>query len=153
VPPSRQVLGPVLLFYAPPPFVPEDPGGVELLPQHEIEALFARLPRGEIAESGLAEVTSPVLGSRAPAGELAAVCRCRRWPNDVAHLSVLADPAHRRQGHAGRALAAAIRQALSRGLLPQWRAGAVASQAAASEAVARSVGLVQYGAELSLELA
>ena len=74
------------------------------------------------------------------------MCGYRRWPNDVAHLSVLAHPGHRREGHARRAAAAAIRRAIDDQLLPQWRA-----RSPASRALARRLGLVELGAQLSLE--
>lgn len=98
----------------------------------KIQAAHGHLPREEIA-------------SRTVAGEVAA-CGYRRWRNNVAHLSVLTDSAHRQRGHARRAAAAAIRHALTDGLLPQRRARPVASQA-----VARRTGLVAYGAQPSLE--
>jgi len=49
-------------------------------------------------------------------------------------------------GHARRAAAAATRQAITENLLPQWRARPPASQA-----LARSLGLIELGAQLSLQ--
>lgn len=108
--------------------------------------MFRAVPPDDLDESGLAEVTDPVVVARAADGEIAAACGYRVWPNGVAHLSVLADPRHRRQGHARRAATAAIARALDERLLPQWRA-----RPRASRALGWALGLVEMGAQLGLE--
>jgi hypothetical protein len=146
LPPTRAVLGPAALFYPPAGFAAADVPGVEQVPTGDARELFRVVAADELDESGLLEVTGPLFASRAAGGGLAAVCGYRRWPNQVAHLSVLAHPGHRREGHARRAAAAAIRRAVDEGLLPQWRA-----RPAASQGLARRLGLVELGAQLSLE--
>jgi GNAT superfamily N-acetyltransferase len=146
LPPTRGVLGPAGLFYPPAGFEPGRATGVDLVAAADVRSLFGVVAPDELDESGLAEVTEPVVVSRVAGGEIAAACGYRVWPNGVAHLSVLADPRHRRQGHARRAATAAIARALDAGLLPQWRA-----RVAASQALARSLGLVEMGGQLGLE--
>jgi len=146
LPATRSVLGPVPLFYPPPGYVPGEVPRVERVSHDDLEALFRTVRPDELDESGLVEVMSPVFASRTAPGELAAVCGYRRWPNGVAHLSVLTDPDHRRQGHARRAAVVAIRHATDEGLLPQWRARPPASQA-----LAHSLGFIESGAQLSFE--
>jgi hypothetical protein len=146
LPPTRAVLGPARLFYPPVGFRPVQPSGIEVVVGDEAEALFAAVAADELDESGLRNITSPAFASRSSNGDLAAVCGYRRWPNGAAHLGVLAHPAYRRQGHARRAAAAAIARAVDEQLLPQWRARPPASQA-----VARSLGLIELGAQLSFE--
>ena len=69
------------------------------------------------------------------------------WPGSVAHLSVLTDPAFRGLGLAKLAGSSATADALSRGLLPQWRARVPASIRAAA-----SLGFVSGGSQLSIRL-
>ncbi|MHB8340030.1 MAG: GNAT family N-acetyltransferase [Mycobacteriales bacterium] len=69
------------------------------------------------------------------------------WPGQLAHLSVLTDPAARRRGYAKVVAAAAIRDAEGAGLLPQWRARPLASQR-----LAASLGLVRVGDQISVDL-
>jgi len=146
LPQTRAVLGPVSLFYPPDSFSVAQLGSVEEVRGDEIEELFAAVASDELEESGLAEITSPAFASRTREGQLAAVCGYRLWPNGVAHLSVLAHPNHRRDGHGRRAATVAIARAINEELLPQWRARLLASRA-----LARSLGFVEIGAQLNFE--
>jgi GNAT superfamily N-acetyltransferase len=146
LPPTRAVLGPASLFYPPAGFAIGEVPGVEEVSGEDLHELFHAVAPDELDESGLAEITGSLVASRAANGDLAAVCGYRRWPNEVAHLSVLAHPGHRGEGHGRRAAAAAIRRAMDEKLLPQWRARPPASQA-----LALDLGLVELGAQLSLE--
>ena len=145
MPPTRASLGPAALFYPPTGFVvstePADEASNE-----ELADLFAVASAEDLEESGLAHIESPTFVSRAADATVAAASGYRRWPNAVAHLSVLAHPAHRRQGHGRRASSAAVARAIDEGLLPQWRSRPVASQE-----LARAIGLVAVGAQLSLQ--
>lgn len=146
MPPTRAVRGPAALFYPPAAFAPGEATGVEVVPAADLGGLFRAVPPDDLDESGLAEVTGPVVVARAASGEIAAACGYRVWPNGVAHLCVLADPHHRRQGHARRAATAAIARALDERVLPQWRARVPASQA-----LAQALGFVEMGGQLGLE--
>lgn len=147
LPPTRAVRGPASLFYPPDAFSIDEVPVVEEVSAIDVQMLARAVSREELHESGVLDTAGgPIFGSRAPTGALAAVCGYRRWPNDVAHLSVLAHPGHRRDGHGRRAALAAIHRVLDEKLLPQWRARPVASRA-----LARDLGLIELGAQLSLE--
>lgn len=146
LPPTRGALGPAWLFYPPDGFSLSEVPDVEEVSSDDVHELFQAVSPKELDESGLLEITGRVFASRAANRDLAAVCGYRRWPNEVAHLSVLAHPRHRREGHGRRATAAAIRRAMDEHLLPQWRA-----RPAPSQALARNLGLIEVGAQLGLE--
>jgi hypothetical protein len=112
----------------------------------ELVDLLAAVTAGELEESGLAHIESPALVSRAPDGTVAAGSGYRRWPNDVAHLSVPTHPARRREGHGQPAAIAAVEYAINDGLLPQWRARPVESRD-----LARAIGLRSVGAQRCLQ--
>jgi hypothetical protein len=145
LPPTSSTLGPAALFYPPSGFAASSDEGETGSPE-ELDELLAAVDTTDLEESGVAHIESPAFVSRAPGGTVAAACGYRRWPNGVAHLSALAHPVWRRRGHGRRAATAAIRCAIHDELLPQWRARPVASQA-----LARTIGLVPVGAQLSLQ--
>jgi hypothetical protein len=146
LPATRTVLGPVPLFYLPQGYTAGENAHAEQVSKGELEGFATTAASDELDESGILNVTSPVFASRTDAGELAAVCGYRRWPNDVAHLSALTAPSHRQQGHGRSAALAAITHAIESGLLPQWRA-----RPSASQALARSLGLTRLGAQLNFD--
>lgn len=146
LPPTRAALGPASLFYPPNEFSVGGFGAVEEVSAADVESLLEAACPEELNESGVRELASPLFGSRSATGALAAVSGYRRWPNKVAHLAVLTHPDHRRGGHGRRVAVAAIRHAMDEHLLPQWRARPVASKM-----LARSLGLTELGAQLSLE--
>ena len=146
LPPTRGRLGPAALFHPPAGFRVDDARTVEEAPVDEVRSLFEEMPADELDESGLLEAKGTLFVSRSSTGAVAAACAYRRWPNDVAHLGVVTHPAHRRQGHGRLVATGALHRAIEEGLLPQWRARPLASQA-----LARSLGLEQMGAQLSLE--
>jgi hypothetical protein len=147
LPATGDVLGPAWLSYPPPGYVPPAlDGDVRPASPDDLASLFARVPRDDLLESSMDELPDPVFASRTPDGEVAAACGYRTWPNGVAHISVLTDPAHRRRGHARRAAHPALTHALDAGLLPQWRARPLASQALAAR-----LGLVRLGAQLGFQ--
>lgn len=147
LPPTAAVLGPAWLSYPPHDFAPgEGSDHPDPLSPAELAAFLARAPRDEVLESSMDDPLDHLFASRTATGALAAVCGYRRWANGVAHLSVLTDPTHRREGHGRRAATPAIRHAIGAGLLPQWRA-----RPAASKALARRLGLVEMGAQLGFQ--
>jgi GNAT acetyltransferase len=146
LPVSRAVLGPAALFYPPAGFKAHWRSGVEEACRGDVEDLITSASPDELDESGVHEITGPLFISRASTGDVAAACGYRCWPNHVAHLSVLTHSTHRREGHARRAAETAISHAIAEHLLPQWRA-----RPEGSRALARRLGLVELGAQLSLE--
>ncbi len=69
------------------------------------------------------------------------------WLGTTAHLCVLTAPAHRGRGLARVVAAAAARDALAAGLLPQWRA-----KPEPSRRVARALGFRELGSQLSIRM-
>src|SRR5262249_12305546 len=80
--------------------------------------------------------------------QLVAAAGYRVWLDDIAHLSVLVDPRHRGRQLAAMAAGSATEHALAHGLLAQWRA-----RPPVSRAVARKLGYVDVGQQISLRLA
>jgi hypothetical protein len=142
---ATATLGPSALLYPPTKFEPSPVAGEEAS-EEELAALLAAGDPEDLDESGLSQIETAAFVSRACDGAIASACGYRRWPNGVAHLSVLTLPEHRRQGHGCRAAAAAIRHAATEGLLPQWRARPIASQR-----LAIAVGLNRMGTQLSVQ--
>jgi hypothetical protein len=112
----------------------------------DAESLLACVSPEEAGESGLGEVTSG-LSMIDQGGSILAAAGYMHWPCGVAHLCVLAHPAHRGHGHAASAAADAIAHALVEGLLPQWRA-----RPERSKALAHALGLTQLGEQISIRL-
>ncbi|MGE0351769.1 MAG: GNAT family N-acetyltransferase [Gemmatimonadales bacterium] len=73
---------------------------------------------------------------------LAAVAGYEPWHSDIAHLQVFCHPGHRGTGAADAALREAVRHALERGLIPQYRA---ADRNPASRRLAERLGFMEYG--------
>ncbi len=142
---TAATLGPAQLFYPTANFEAAGEIGDEA-PEAELAQLLAASPPEDLDESGLAHIDSPAFVSRSSDGAIVSACGYRRWPNGVAHLSVLTHPEHRRRQHGRRAAAAAARHAVADGLLPQWRARPVASQR-----LALAIGFVRVGAQLSVQ--
>lgn len=140
------VLGPATLYYAESGAVPPSIDTV-VASLADLDDLMGSVSAADLEESGLCEVTSPLFVATDEHGIPTAACGYRRWPESLAHLCVLTQRKHRRQGW-GRAVAvAAIAHAIGEGLLPQWRA-----RPDPSKALARSLRLTERGAQLSLRL-
>ncbi|MFI6160657.1 GNAT family N-acetyltransferase [Micromonospora haikouensis] len=65
----------------------------------------------------------------------------------MAHLCVLTEPSHRGHGLARAAASAAVADAVTNHLLPQWRA-----RPEPSRRVAQALGFRQLGAQLSIRI-
>jgi hypothetical protein len=145
LPSISEVLGPAALFYPTDDIPALSVDEVEETTLDQLDALLGAVNAHELDESGITKVTETLFVTRSTVGAPIAACGYRIWPNGVAHLSVLTHPKHRRVGHGGTVAAAAIHRALNEGLLPQWRA-----RPSPSKALARKLGLVELGAQLSL---
>lgn len=152
LPPATATLGPAELFYPPDDFIPaaagDDDAHHRSMTPDELSHFVETAKGADLEESGIAHIESPAFVSRTTDGAVASACGYRRWPNGVAHLSVLTHAQHRRLAHARSAAAAAIAHAVSEGLLPQWRARPLASQR-----LAVALGLTHMGTQLSVQLA
>ncbi|MFM9609049.1 GCN5-related N-acetyltransferase [Streptomyces sp. V2] len=136
-----EVLGPATLGYLP-------PGGLRgttsaSASPEAVRALLNAVGDEDAAESGLADIDSPVFATH---GILAAAGYAL-WPTAVAHLCVLTAPEARGRGLATEVAGAAVRHALEAGLLPQWRA-----RAGASRRVAGKLGFREVGEQVSVRL-
>lgn len=142
------VLGPAQLFYpvGDPTQWPPD-GRVTAADPGALHDLLASAGSGEAAESGLGEIEGSASTIRL-AETVVAAAGWQPWPNGVAHLCVLTRPGHRKRGLGAAVSQDAIRRAAGDGWIPQWRARPLASQR-----LARHLGLVQVGAQLSFRLA
>lgn len=147
----RHTLGPARLYYGrPPSTVPAHATvGPLAVDDPRVQAVLADATDEERAESAVDDTTSSVFVALAPDGSPAAAAGWRVWPQEVAHVSVLAAAAHRGTGAAFAASHAALTAAVAAGLLPQWRA---AEGNLASIALAERLGLEYFGDQLSIRL-
>jgi GNAT superfamily N-acetyltransferase len=148
--PVNEVLGPAVLGYVSRDgFRPVRAGrSVErLAPGHQdLMALVKSVPTEDAGESGMAEITSAAFVVRKGA-DVVAAAGFQAWPAAAAHLCVLTAPEGRGRGLARQVASVAVAQALTEGLLPQWRARPMASRN-----VARALGFRELGSQLSLRL-
>ncbi|WP_250005994.1 GNAT family N-acetyltransferase [Actinoplanes sp. M2I2] len=112
----------------------------------ELTSLVGKVSEAEAGEAGLDEVTSPVFVLRS-GGEMVAAAGYAIWPAGTAHLSVLTAAEYRGRGLARAVASAAVADASAAGLVSQWRA-----RPEASRRVARALGFVELGAQLSIRL-
>ena len=111
-----------------------------------IAAFLALVPEDDRDEASIDECTSPLACIRAD-GMIVAAAGYRVWLDDVAHISVLVAPDHRGAGLATTVARAATEHAFAHGFVAQWRA-----RPAASQAVARKLGYVELGQQISIRL-
>lgn len=145
LPKVNAVLGPAGLFYPSGPVLEATAGAAEEIEPGGLGPLLESVSQEDLDESGLVEITSTASVIRATDGKIVAACGYRRWPNGVAHLSVLVHPDYRREGHGLVVGAAAIARASEEGLLPQWRARPFPSRA-----LAQRLNLALLRSQLSL---
>lgn len=142
------VLGPATLAYLDEREFRPVAGAVEALAadHDDVSGLLASVPEEEADESGIAEISSLAYVIR-NGSEIAAVAGYKRWPASVAHVCVLSAPQHRGRGLARAAASGAVTDALTNGLLPQWRARLVQSRR-----IAQALGFRELGAQLSVRI-
>ena len=112
----------------------------------DVAAFLTRVPSADRDEAGI-EACSAALACVRDDGGIVAAAGYRVWLGIVAHMSVLVAPHHRAIGLATTVARAATRRAVDHDLTPQWRAGPAASQA-----VARKIGYLDLGQQLSIRL-
>jgi hypothetical protein len=145
-----EMRGPAALAYLDPgDFQPSGRPGAETVDVSgpAFRRFLSEADAGDLAESGIAEITSPAFVIRE--GEhIAAAAGYRDWPGRVAHLSVLTALPARGRGLGGAAASAAVAHALREDRLPQWRA-----RPEASLRIARRLGFQELGSQVSIRLA
>ncbi|MFJ1735256.1 GNAT family N-acetyltransferase [Streptomyces sp. NPDC088254] len=146
--PVVDMLGPAALAYLPGDRFRPVAAQVAALPadHDDIRALMAAAGPDDSAESGLADVDSPVFVLR-DGPDVVAAAGYASWPEATAHVCVLTVPGRRGRGLARRTASSAVGHALDAGLLPQWRA-----RSEASRKVAGALGFRELGAQLSVRL-
>ncbi|MEV7373322.1 GNAT family N-acetyltransferase [Streptomyces sp. NPDC090301] len=112
----------------------------------DFQGLLRSAEPGDLAESGMEEITSPAFVVR-EGTDVVAAAGYRAWPAQTAHVCVLTHPRWRGRRLARHTSSAAVAHALAAGLLPQWRA-----RPQASRRVARSLGFRELGSQLSVRL-
>ena len=147
LPPTNRVLGPAGLFYNFGRGTPDTSLNAESVSKQSLNFLIDSVSSEELDESGITEIDTDALVIRSDRGEPIAACGYRVWPNGVANICVLVHPDHRRMGYAYSLARATIARAEREGLLAQWRA-----RSESSRKLAFRLGLIEVGAQLSLEL-
>lgn len=148
--PIVEVLGPATLAYFDGDArEPVEAGSIEMVSRGhpDLGVLLASVPVGDAEESGIAEITSPAAVVRR-GGQVVAAAGYRRWPGQVAHMSVLTEPEQRGRGLARVVAGAAVAHGVANRLLPQWRA-----RQDASRRVAQALGFRELGVQLSVRVA
>ena len=141
-------LAPALLFYAHtrPGTISGVVSAVDM-DDERVRKVISDAAPAEVDEAGLDTDAIGLSLAVDSDGGPGAICGWHSWPHDVAHMGVLTARASRGTGCGTRAAAHAVGSAIDRGQLPQWRAAAAND---ASIALARSLGLIEVGWQLSL---
>jgi GNAT superfamily N-acetyltransferase len=144
------MLGPACLAYLDPAEFRPHRGLVaveQLLPHDDdLRQLVASSSTDDVDESGISQITSPAFAVREH-GAIISAAGYRDWPGQAAHLSVLTMAAARGRGLARTVASAALRHAIARGELPQWRA-----RSQTSRRVARALGFRELGSQVSIRV-
>jgi hypothetical protein len=112
----------------------------------DVLAFLQAMSQEDRDEAGI-ETSTSLLACIRSDDRVVAAAGYRVWLDDTAHLLVLVDPRYRGQQMAMKVAASATHDALARGFLAQWRA-----QSSASRAVARKLGYVEIGQQMSIRL-
>jgi GNAT superfamily N-acetyltransferase len=115
----------------------------------ELDVLAAACDPADAAESALAAWTHWIRVVRED-DQVVAAAGAQVWAGALAHVGVLTRPDRRRRGLGSAVAAGVVREALAAGLVAQWRARA---ELTASRRLAGSLGFVEFGQQVSYELA
>ena len=145
------ILGPAFLAYLDPPDFRLTAGGAAStgvdISGLAFRRFLAETDTSDLAESGIAEITSPAFVIHEE-DRIIAAAGYSEWPGQVAHLSVLTAAHARSRGLGSTVASAAVMHALGQDKLPQWRA-----RPEASRRIARRLGFRELGAQVSIRLA
>jgi len=145
--PTAHVLGPAALFYNFARGIPDVGFKAESAPISSLSFLFNSVSSEDLKESGMTQIDGDALVIRSDRNEVIAACGYQVWTNGVANICVLVHPDYRRLGYADQLARATIARAESEELIAQWRA-----HPDSSRKLAVQLGLIEVGAQLSLEL-
>jgi GNAT superfamily N-acetyltransferase len=121
---AERILGPAEVNYADETSfrsgATEDGRALSDLDSEAYRLLYGALDRKEVEESGFSTEAFPAFGAFSN-GILCAVASYTIWKPSIAHIIVATHPEHRRRGFAQMAVRSLAVNALSRGLILQWR--------------------------------
>jgi GNAT acetyltransferase len=144
------MLGPACLAYLDPAEFRPHHGLVaveQLLPDDDdLRQLVTSSSTDDVHESGITQITSPAFAVREH-GAIISVAGYRDWPGQVAQLLVLTIATAHGRGLARTVASAALRHAITRGKVPQWRA-----RSQTSRRVARALGFRELGSQVSIRV-
>jgi RimJ/RimL family protein N-acetyltransferase len=148
--PVAEVLGPAALAYLDAADFRPKPGDAVITPvdldSPDFRQFLLSATTDDVGESGLQEITTPAFAV-SEHGQIVAAAGYRDWPCGIAHLCVLTTSAARGRGLARAAASAAVAHAIEQARLPQWRA-----RPQASRRVARALGFLELGFQVSIRL-
>jgi RimJ/RimL family protein N-acetyltransferase len=143
--PVLEQLGPAQLAYLlGPPTSPTN--AIEWADETQLSQLVGAVPADDADESGIPGLQRAAVIRQE--GRIVAAAGWAPWPTQVAHLCVLSHPAVRGRGLATEAAAAATADALTAGMVAQWRA-----RIGPSQRIAAKLGYRVLGEQVSLRLA
>jgi predicted GNAT family acetyltransferase len=119
---------------------------VEWVDEAQLSRLVRAVSADDAGESGIPGLQRAAVIRQG--GRIVAAAGWAPWPTQVAHLCVLSHPCVRGRGLATQVAAEATADALSAGMLPQWRA-----RIGPSQRIAAKLGYRVLGEQLSLRLA
>lgn len=147
------IVGPAEVRYADAGTLRSAPGDararlLEEADESAVGALRRACSQTEWEHAGSPQGAQPMAGVFAD-GSLAAVAGYHVWDGRIAHIGVVAHPAHRGRGLGAAAVERVVRAALDAGLVPQYRT--LASNAP-SLRIADRLGFVPYAVSLAVRL-
>jgi GNAT superfamily N-acetyltransferase len=150
VAPVAGVRGPAVLAYADPGcFTPRPGPAVVTVAAGDAGVVgLAAACGADGDESGITDKTSPLSVVRV-GGQVAAACGYEVWRGELAQVGVLTHPRFRGRGLGAAVASATVAHALAAGLVVQWRARMTLT---ASRRIARSLGFVELGHQLTVRL-
>jgi len=149
--PVAGVRGPAVLAYTDPGcFTPRPGPAVATVAAGDsgVVGLAAACGADDADESGITEMTSPLSVVQVD-GQVVAACGYEVWCGELAQVGVLTHPRFRGRGLGAAVASATVAHALAAGLVAQWRARVTI---AASRRIARSLGFVEVGRQLTVRL-
>jgi RimJ/RimL family protein N-acetyltransferase len=113
-----------------------------------LRQLAGRCPAIEWEHSGIEFARPPIFGCLA-GGDIVSASSFVVWGREIAHIGVITDPSHRRGGFGKAAVSAACEDAISKGLIPQYR---TLKTNTPSMEIARALGFEEYATTLCIVL-
>jgi GNAT superfamily N-acetyltransferase len=150
--PANSIVGPAYVGYLEDgKLFPYKAISARLLTDHDqgaLRRLSEKCPAIEWEHSGIELDRPPIFGSFT-GGQIVSAASFEIWGGDIAHIGVISDPAYRGRGAGKAVVSAACAEAISEGLIPQYR---TLKSNAPSLGIARALGFVEYATTLSIAI-